>query len=98
DALIALLKRPSRLATKFIPLTVLEAEKVAVILKAGGRDGGLHIEADLARNGILVRGTVQQIQEIRDALGLLGEPSDPQAHKTRVITLDKGSAAALAEA
>jgi type II secretory pathway component GspD/PulD (secretin) len=89
---------PPRLVMRFIPLTVLEAEKIAVILKAGGRDGDLFIEADPARNGLLVRGTEQQIQEARGALGLLGEPSDPQAQKTRVITLDKGSAAALAEA
>jgi type II secretory pathway component GspD/PulD (secretin) len=89
---------PPRLVMRFIPLTVLEAEKAAVILKTGGRDGGPFIEADLARNGLLVRGTEQQIQEVRDALGLLGEPSDPQAQKTRVITLDKDSAAALAEA
>jgi type II secretory pathway component GspD/PulD (secretin) len=89
---------PPRLVMRFIPLMVLEADKAAVILNTGGRDGGPLIEADPARNGIIVRGTEQEILEVRDALGMMGEPSDPQAGKMRVITLDKGSAADLAEA
>jgi type II secretory pathway component GspD/PulD (secretin) len=90
---------PPRLVMKFIPLTTSEAKKIAVMLReAFPPPGAPVIEADEARNGLLVRGTEQQIQEVRDAVYAQGEPSDPQRGNMRVITLDKGSAAALAEA
>src|SRR5205085_3724217 len=52
--------------------------------------------ADPRREAIIVRGTKEQIQEIRDALIPL-ESDPPGAGSTRTITLDRGSAVVLAK-
>src|SRR5262249_5253282 len=90
----------------FIPLAVSEAEKMAAFLQNAfptekGKTGGPVIDADVGRNGILVRGTEQQVQEVRSTIAAL-EGQDGGASGgagTRIINLDAGdSAARLADA
>jgi type II secretory pathway component GspD/PulD (secretin) len=84
----------------FIPLTVVDAEQIAKILRMG--PDAPFIEADRTRKGVIVRGTAQQLQEVRDALRALGEPDSPRAATAggsmKVIPLEKGNAATVAEA
>ncbi|MCI0380116.1 MAG: hypothetical protein L0215_21235 [Gemmataceae bacterium] len=82
--------------TEVIPLASLPATRAVQTLKgmfAGA--GDLYLEADTTRNAVIVRGTAEQIQEIKAALGPLGDaPSSPTVH---VVTLERGSALVLAQ-
>jgi type II secretory pathway component GspD/PulD (secretin) len=86
---------PLRAVTEVVPLTTLKAAHVRDLLS--GRRGEPFIDIDEARNALIVRGTREQIEEIREALRALGERGKTTA-QPRVITLDKGSAALLAQA
>jgi hypothetical protein len=90
-------KPPTPKATELISLGTLQAGRAVETLKAmfGGR-GGPYLEADASRNAIVVRGSREQVQEIKSVLGTLGEL--PTTGTTRIITLERGSAIALAEA
>src|SRR5207244_4599532 len=83
-------------------LASLEPGRTAEMLRAmfagppGSRDGPM-IEADTSRNAIVVRGSREQVDEVRSALRALGEPAAP-AGRARIITLERGDAATLAEA
>jgi type II secretory pathway component GspD/PulD (secretin) len=61
-----------------------------------GRAPDLYLEADAARGAIIVRGTPEQIVEIKAALVVL-EQDLPGVGNVRVITLERGGAVALAE-
>jgi hypothetical protein len=99
-------KTPLTTKTEFIPLNVAEAEKIVTFLQNAfpsekGKSDGPVIDADIGRNGILVRGTEQQVQEVRKAIaGLEGQDeSAPGGPGMRVFNLEPGdSAAVLAEA
>ncbi len=80
-----------------IPLTTLEAPRAVDMLRALLGDGGPTLVADTARNVVLVRGSKEQVKEVRSALEALGETAAP-ASGVRVITLQRGDAATLAEA
>jgi type II secretory pathway component GspD/PulD (secretin) len=84
-----------------VPLNSLDASKVAETLKGmfGGdsKTGGPYLEADLSRNAIIVKGTSEQLAEVKAALKALGEGAGG-SQNMRIISLDKGSAATLAEA
>jgi hypothetical protein len=88
---------------EFIPLTVYEAAKMASFLwyafpTEKGKTGGPVIDADVGRNGILVYGTDQQIQEVRKAIVAV-EGQEASGAGMRVFNLERGgSAAILAEA
>jgi len=89
--------------TAFIPLTVTESEKAATFLQKAFGDtkaGAPFIEADVGRNGVFVRGTASQVEEVRNAVSdMEGVGADALAKGgMRVFNLDQGSAAALAEA
>jgi general secretion pathway protein D len=88
-------------APEVIPLTVLDATEVVDTLKGmfgDGKGGGPFLKADTARNAVVVKGTPDQMSDIRVALTALGEGGTPTTGGTmRVITLDRGSAAAVAE-
>jgi type II secretory pathway component GspD/PulD (secretin) len=86
---------------EFIPLTLYEAQKMATFLwyafpTEKGKSGPV-IDADVGRNGVLVYGTEQQRQEVRKAIVAI-EGQDPSSAGMRVVTLERGSAAVLAEA
>jgi type II secretory pathway component GspD/PulD (secretin) len=88
---------PTSKITELISLGTLQAARTVKTLKAMfGDRGGPYLEADASRNAIIVRGTPEQIQEIKAVLRPLGEA--PAAATMRIITLESGSAAALAEA
>jgi type II secretory pathway component GspD/PulD (secretin) len=83
-----------------IALTTQDATKVAEMLKnmfSSSLAGAPFIEAQGDRNSIIVRGTTDQIAEVRAAIAALGDAGG-QAGSMRIISIDKGSAAALAEA
>jgi type II secretory pathway component GspD/PulD (secretin) len=87
---------PLRVVTEVIPLTNLKALHVRDLLT--GRRGEPFIDIDEARNAVIVRGTREQIEELRETLRALGERGKTAAAQPRVITLEKGSAATLAQA
>src|SRR5262249_29798988 len=79
-----------------------EAAKVVDTLKGMfGNDtktGAPFLEADTAKNAITVKGTTDQVAEVKAALKALGEEGGAAVGNMRIITLDNGNAAALAEA
>src|SRR5439155_20567067 len=84
------------LSTEVIPLGTLPAARTAETLRAMfGGAGGPFLEADPTRNAIVVRGTGEQIQQLKAALGPLGET--PATGNVRIIPLERGSASAVAE-
>lgn len=48
----------------------------------------LRVDADIENNRLIVRGTPQQLEEVRDLLIKLGEPIDDRADERRVRVLD----------
>ena len=89
-----------------IPLASLDATAVTKTLIGMFGDkatttGAPFIEADTGRNAIIVRGTLEQVNEVKAAVQALGEsgggPGSGSANM-RIITIDKGSAATVAEA
>ncbi len=85
---------------ELIPLAVLEPAKAVETLKTllpEAKRGTLYLEADPARNAILVKGTPEQIAEIKTSLKAMGDDG-AAAGITRIITIEKGSASAMAEA
>ncbi len=88
---------PTRAVLELIPLASLPAARTAETLRGMfGGPGGPYLEADAGRNALIVRGTREQVQEIKDAL--LSLEGAPAPRTTRTITLERGSALALAEA
>jgi type II secretory pathway component GspD/PulD (secretin) len=82
---------------ELVPLGPLPTARTVETLKLMfGGPGGPHLEADAERNALIVRGTPAQLQEIKAALRAMGDAPAPRA--TRTITLERGSALALAEA
>lgn len=94
--------------TELIPLMTLDATTVASTLNrmftppltgvgatATTGTGGPFIEADANRNAIMVRGTAEQVLEVQTVLKSIGESG--LTGNLRVINLDKGNAATLAE-
>jgi len=83
-----------------IPLNVLEAAKTVETLKGmlvTDKNSGPYLEADTNRNAVIVGGSQEQITSVKMILKALGEGAEG-SEKMRVITLDKGSAATLADA
>jgi type II secretory pathway component GspD/PulD (secretin) len=86
--------------TEVIPLSAPDAEQVTASLRAmfpNPKTGGPFIEYFPHRAALLVRGSAEQVREVKEVLRVLGEET-PGGGNTRVITLDKGSAATLARA
>ena len=90
----------------------VDPTKAAITLQAmygDAKSGGPYIEAQPDQNAVLVRGTPTQVQEIRDLVAVMngGGPAAPgvgvgvgpalNSSNTRVITLENGSGAAVAE-
>ncbi|MFM8931571.1 MAG: secretin N-terminal domain-containing protein, partial [Gemmataceae bacterium] len=87
--------------TELIPLGSLDATKITDTLKAMYGDvksGAPYFEADTDRNAVMVRGTPVQILDIQSTVRSLGASGGGLGGNVRVINLEKGSAATLAEA
>jgi type II secretory pathway component GspD/PulD (secretin) len=86
--------------TSMFPLKNVKAAKIAVTLRSMFSDpktGGPFIEAETESNTVLVRGTIEQMEEIEAILARLDRAAD-RPRNMRVIDLDKGSGATVAEA
>ena len=90
-----------------IMLTTLDSNRVVDTLKAiysssDGKAGYPYIETDISDNAIIVKGSDEQIGEVKDIVKALGEqPAGAGGQgisSLKIITLEKGNAAALAEA
>jgi type II secretion system protein D len=104
----------SNTVVEFVPLALLDpkttAESLTKSLGGTGNTGGagLFVEAhtDGSQVGVLLRGTPDQIAEAKTIIRAIGEDlpaagatgAATTSGNTRVITIEKGSAAALADA
>jgi len=87
-------------AAELILLNDQDAATVANTLQkmfGDTKTGSPYIESDATRNAIIVKGTSDQLVEVKAALKALGEGGNVQKGSMRIITLEKGSAAMLAE-
>jgi type II secretion system protein D len=86
-------------APELIALNYLEASKVVETLKgmygSDSKSGAPFLEADSLRNAVIVKGTSDQVSDIKLALKALGEVGGDKT--ARIISLDQGNAGALAE-
>ena len=85
-----------------IPLTTLDANDTVETLKGmfgDSKAGAPFLKADTAKNAIIVKGTPDQMTDVRVAVKALGDGVTPAAGGTvRMINLDRASAATIAEA
>src|SRR5207247_881457 len=96
-------------STAKIALSVGDAAEIAGKLKGmfgdkASTQGVPYIDSDPSTNSILVKGTASQVADVKAAIDVIeGRTSTPGSGapvfgpNTRIITLDKGSAATLAE-
>src|SRR5207253_1729565 len=86
--------------TELIPLTTLDATAVADTLNKMFVDpktgAGPFVQADTARNSIILKGTMEQVADAKAALKAIGEDASAGGGTMRIISLDKGSAASVA--
>jgi type II secretory pathway component GspD/PulD (secretin) len=86
---------------QLIALNTLDAADLARTLQGmfGDSKGGApFIEAETLRNAIIVRGTREQVEEVKSTINALGDGAGSIGGDTRIISLNSGSAATLAEA
>lgn len=85
--------------TAIISITALDVEKTATTLKGMFQDSktgsGPYIEADSGRGAIIVKGTPAQVADVK-AFVKLSEGDAGTSPNMRIISLDRGNAAALA--
>jgi hypothetical protein len=82
-----------------IPLTTLDCVRVADTLKGifpGAKNRSPYIDSDSARNIILVKGSAEQVAEVKAAIRSMGE--NPASGNSRVFTLENRNGAAVADA
>jgi type II secretory pathway component GspD/PulD (secretin) len=80
-----------------LPLTSLNANRVLDTLRGMYGPKGPYLEADPTRNVLIVKGTREQVAEIKDTVRSLGEGGDAGG-SLRIFTLERGDAAVLADA
>lgn len=91
--------RSKPLHLEVIALTALDSRRVAETLKAVFPDTknlAPYIESDPVRNAIIVKGTAEEVADVRAAIRSIGE--DPGSKNLLVINMDRGSGATLADA
>jgi type II secretory pathway component GspD/PulD (secretin) len=94
------LQPPAEPEMQLIPLSTLDACRTTETLKrmfGDVKSGGPRLDCDQTRNTLIVRGSAEQIQEVKNALRVLGE-GEGKSPTMRIITLEQGSAKSLAEA
>lgn len=83
--------------TSLLPVTVLDTEKLATTLKGMFQDlktgAGPYIEADTTRGNIIVKGTPEQVADVKAAMKAIGEGVDAGTN-VRVIPIPSGGNAA----
>lgn len=85
--------------TEKISLSSLDATKTAETLKGIFPDsklGSPYIEADTLTNSLIIKGSKEQLADVKNVINALGEVQGTGT--MRIIGLDKGSAVTLAEA
>jgi type II secretion system protein D len=94
--------KASPAATQVYSMGSLDAKEAAGWLKAmfGDAKGGApFIEADPFRNAVVVKGSPEQVKDVKGVIdSIIGDPAAAAAGGVRVINLGEGSAATLAEA
>jgi type II secretory pathway component GspD/PulD (secretin) len=84
-----------------IPLNSLDPSDAVDILKGMFGDtkiGAPYLKADTARRALIAKGTPDQVGEIKFALKALGEGgTPPPGDRVRVLTIEQGNAAAVAQ-
>jgi type II secretory pathway component GspD/PulD (secretin) len=88
----------ARIITELISLNALDAGRTAETLKqmfGDAKAGGPFVEAETDRNALIVRGTVTQLQDIKEVLTALGEGGAKGG--VRTFSMHAGSAATMAE-
>ncbi len=93
--------RPPGTKTELILLTLLDSARTVETLKGlfpDSKNGAPYLEADPSRNAVIVKGTAEQVTDVKLAIGAIGENPAAQGGNMRIISLDKGSAATLADA
>jgi hypothetical protein len=84
--------------TELILLSALDATSTAATLKGLFPDAkNLFLEADPGRNALIIKGSPDLVAEVKSVLGAIGENKEARSSTTRVISLERGSAAPLAE-
>jgi type II secretory pathway component GspD/PulD (secretin) len=87
-------------APQLVQLNTLDAswvvEKLKGMFGTDAKGGSPYIDTDTARNAVIVKGTAEQMVDVKTAIKALGE-GGTVAGNMRIITIDKGSPAALAE-
>ena len=87
--------------TSLIPLITQEAVDTARTLQGmfgDSKRGAPYIEADAIRNSIIVRGTNEQVEDVKAVIKSISEADASGSGSTRFITLMSGSSAAVADA
>ena len=88
--------------TVAIPLTNASATKIAATLKSmfgEPKTGGPFIEADNTANSLLIRGSSEQVDEIKQVLARIGEGrGGTQGKNVRTIIIENGVALTVADA
>ncbi|MCI0680644.1 MAG: hypothetical protein L0Y71_00955 [Gemmataceae bacterium] len=94
--------RPPGASTEKIPIATLEAAPLATMLKAmfgDSKTGAPYIDAELSSNSIIVKGSTEQVDEVRTAIRTITSyGGDLGGGNLRVISLDKVSASTMADA
>lgn len=84
-----------------IPLTSLDPSDAVDILKGMFGDtkiGAPYLKADTTRRAVIAKGTPDQVGEIKFALKALGDgTAPPPGDRIRVLTIEQGNAAAVAQ-
>ncbi|MBI1832567.1 MAG: hypothetical protein HYR84_14090, partial [Planctomycetes bacterium] len=93
--------KPALVDTAVFALSRLDAGKLAVSLKemiTGAKNNSPFIEADTEQNTIRARGTPDELKTVRDIIRILDGDGAAGDGTKRMIILEKGSGATIAEA
>lgn len=93
--------QPTVLKSEMVTLNRLDAVQFAETIKGmlpDTKNGAPYIEADKDNNGIRIRGTVEQIKDVKGIIKSFDENPFPGSGTSRTVILDKGSGATVSEA
>jgi len=93
--------KPAEVETVSITLYRLDSVKFAETLKVmikGAKENSPFIEADPDQNAIRVRGTADEVSEVRMIIRILDDNPQGTGGNMRIINLEKGSGATVGEA
>ena len=89
------------LTTEVVSLSLIDVIKLGDTLKniygGDGRQGTVYIEAQPDRNVIVVRGTPEQVKEVKDTIQAIERNPAASTGNLLIFSVDKGSGLSLAE-